>query len=244
MIRFLVCDDNLEELAEIEQLLKEQFHNCTIASFSTSNEALLWFHKRQNIDIAILDIMMPSLSGTQLAANLRQEGFTGQILFLTFSNDFAYESYQVNASNYLLKPIKKHELIMAVEQAQKKQRSLDQTGLMIYGSGWQRFIRFSELLFVEVRNHNLYFTLIPDNVNQNKTVLKIYATLKEYLPFFEQEPRMGRCHTSFYVNMDWVDMLTPKDVIIRGEIRIPITRKYAKFRERYAEWMFQERNNV
>ena len=243
MIRFLVCDDNLEELAEIEQILKEKYHNCTITSFSTPNEVLTWFRKGQNIDIAILDIVMPDLIGTELATTLRREGFLGQILFLSFSNDFAYESYQVNASNYLLKPIIKKEFIMAVEQAQKRLLSLDQAGLMIYGSGWQRYIRFSELLLVEVKNHNLYFTLITDSNPQNRRVVKIYATLKEYLPFLDKEPRMARCHTSFYVNMDWVDMLTPKDVIIKGNIQIPITRKYAAFREKYVEWMFRERSS-
>lgn len=80
-------------------------------------------------DIVLMDIRMPGMSGLEIAALLRSEGFDGRVIIITGYSDFGYaqKSIRIGVFDYLLKPVDEHELenviVRAGEDIEKKRES-------------------------------------------------------------------------------------------------------------------------
>ena len=105
LMKILLADDTKNELNLISGLIKEwstkhrNGQELSVAlieqqSGTAALEAYDTLAPEELPSIAILDIVMPDMLGTDLAIALRKKGFTGQIVFLTSSNEFASESYE------------------------------------------------------------------------------------------------------------------------------------------------------
>ena len=231
-MRIVVCDDVPEDLERIAGLLREHYGSrAEIAAFERSCDALAYFEGGGGAELVVLDILMPEPRGEKLAARLRELGFSGPLFFLTASNDFAAESYEVAAASYLLKPVKPEALfraLRAIDEAVSAKR-----GFVIRQRGRAQYIAFSELLYVEVRGHHLHFYL----ANGETEVL--HAPMKEFEDIFAQEASMARSHRSFYVNMACVEALGRTEAVLRGGATVPVSRRYASFEKRYCEWVLR-----
>ena len=108
MFNISVCDDSpifLQITTEfIHKWSKERNIPVMISTFENGDE-LLSHHREEPADIIFLDIIMPMFNGMEAAKILRKTDRDAKIIFLTSSPEFALESYEVKAENYLLKPI-------------------------------------------------------------------------------------------------------------------------------------------
>lgn len=103
-----VCDDQLEELKAVESLLRmwqEQQHAAVRLHLFHNAGELLEAARKERFTLYLLDVMMPGTSGMAAAREIRTFDSAADIVFLTSSPGFAYESYGVQALEYLLKPI-------------------------------------------------------------------------------------------------------------------------------------------
>ena len=103
-----VCDDQLEELKAVESLLRAwQEQQCAAIRLHLFHNAgeLLEAARKERFTLYLLDVMMPGTSGMAAAREIRTFDSAADIVFLTSSPGFAYESYGVQALEYLLKPI-------------------------------------------------------------------------------------------------------------------------------------------
>ena len=103
-MNILICDDQKNDADALASLLHESGFDIKTALFANGREALDHVRTGPPADVCFLDIIMPEMSGVELAKKLRSLGYGGEIVFLTSSNDFARESYQVKAFDYLIKP--------------------------------------------------------------------------------------------------------------------------------------------
>lgn len=103
----LVLDDMVEMLDNIK--LVEEIH-----SFSKSRDALA-YAKENEVDVAILDIDMPGINGLDLAHEILKEHPKADVIFSTGFGEFALDAYRLQASGYLMKPIKKSKLQAELE---------------------------------------------------------------------------------------------------------------------------------
>ena len=101
----LVCDDIKSEADKLAEMLKNRGFDVNISVFYNAQDTLSYIRSGAVVDVCFLDIVMPDMSGVELAHTLRQDGYTGFIVFLSASKDYGPESYKVKAFNYLLKPI-------------------------------------------------------------------------------------------------------------------------------------------
>lgn len=103
-----VCDDQIEELEKITALLEawqtDRRANVRFQSFRSAAQ-LLDAARTERFTLYLLDVLMPGMSGMEAAREIRLFDAAADIVFLTTSPGFAYESYGVRALEYLLKPV-------------------------------------------------------------------------------------------------------------------------------------------
>ena len=104
-----VCDDQTEELGSLTELIgaweEDRGTPVRVKSFRSA-AALLDAARHERFTLYLLDIMMPGLNGMDAAREIRGFDKAADIIFLTSSPGFAYDSYSVKALEYLLKPIR------------------------------------------------------------------------------------------------------------------------------------------
>ena len=100
-------------------------------------------------DLILLDIMMPGLNGMDAAREIRGFDKAADIIFLTSSPGFAYDSYSVQALEYLLKPIRTKTLYPILDRLELRERR-PQEALTLRTGGIIVRVPFSQLTYVEV----------------------------------------------------------------------------------------------
>lgn len=235
-MKIIVCDDNPSELNEIVSVLKKcnYSESFSLHCFDEPWETMNFFDDGINADILFLDIIMPKLSGIELAHELRSAGFKGHIVFISSSNDYAAQSYEVRAISYLIKPIKTEDVQKILDKI--KRGKIDLSGFKLTWKGGGQFILFSELIYTEIQNHHLFF-----NLNDGE-VIKIYGKMSDYSDLLLSDPRMVYINRSFIINMDYINGFESKAVFLKNNTRISIPRGYEKFQKGYFNWMFKKRN--
>lgn len=117
--RILIADDEPIERMVISKTIKSYFGDEVEIWQAVNGREAIEIFKRQNCQIALLDICMPGIDGLDAAEQIRKENKTCSIIFLTAYDefDFAKRAIKVQALDYLLKPGKKEELIAILEEA-------------------------------------------------------------------------------------------------------------------------------
>lgn len=110
-----MVDDEPKANDYLTYLLKKEAGFEILEKFTDSEEALYWLMENK-VDLAFLDIQMPGLSGLELVKALVDPP---QVIFCTSYNQFASESYEVNAIDYLLKPIAADRFKQSIQKAKE-----------------------------------------------------------------------------------------------------------------------------
>jgi len=244
----LLLDDDPRELDKISRLIStyyiEQKHlvlpSHNLHQFRAGSAALEYLSGGASIDIAILDIIMPEMSGIQFAEYIRNKGYQGHIVFLTSANDFASESFMVRAFSYLLKPVKKEMLfntLQNIEADRAKKQIEDAASVLIQTRQYSRSILLRDIVFVEVMGRKLFIHLVNDDtVSFNKP-------LKEFAAELLADARFSLCHNSFIVNMDQVVNIRDTDMVMKTGAVVPISRRYREFKSRYIAYFLHKPGN-
>ncbi len=136
------------------------------------------------------------MDGVALAKELRNDGFTGAIVFLSASNDYGSESYSVRAFHYLLKPPSRESIKALLDMLARERDNADTAAIRLKSSGVVRSIRLRDVAYVEVIQHKVYFRL-----RQGGEIV-VNSALKEYADELLRDARFVQCHRSYIVNMD------------------------------------------
>ena len=152
-----VCDDQTEELKDLTELLgaweTDRGTPVRVKSFRSA-AALLDAARHERFTLYLLDIMMPGLNGMDAAREIRGFDKAADIIFLTSSPGFAYDSYSVQALEYLLKPIRTKTLYPILDRLELRERR-PQEALTLRTGGIIVRVPFSQLTYVEVNGKHL-----------------------------------------------------------------------------------------
>lgn len=132
MVKIAICDDSKEYIEIVKEVISRIMTDnnivCKISTF-TSGISLVEDYKRKSFDIIFLDMEMPEKDGVETGLLIREISEKPIIFYLTSHKEYAYESYQVKAKNYLLKPIKSEvlekELLEAIKDLNTPLEFLD-----------------------------------------------------------------------------------------------------------------------
>lgn len=234
-MNILICDDRIDEAKDLTDLLHDSDVNVNTTVFHNGHDALDYFHTGAVVDVCILDIIMPKMSGIALAEKLRADGFTGEIIFLSTSNDYAWQSYQVKAFSYLLKPPAPENINHILKELEHVQKSGDTNSILLKTVGITKSVPLRHISHVEVIQHKVHFRLTDGSV------FDVSTTFGKIAPELLNDPRFVQCHRSYIVNLDDITEISEKEITMSKGIRIPLTRSYREVRNTFFKWKF-ERN--
>lgn len=200
-----VCDDQIEELEKLTALLQAwQSDRRSDVRFQTfrSGGQLLDAARAERFTLYLLDVLMPGMTGMDAAREIRSFDAAADIIFLTTSPGFAYESYGVRAAEYLLKPINAKLLYPVLDKLYLREQK-PQDGLTVKSNGMLVRLPFSHLSYVEVNGKHLFFNMADG------TVYEVAASMREYEGALLARPEFMRVHRSYIVNMLQAEKLSP-----------------------------------
>lgn len=237
MLRIAICDDNLDFQQNVVKLIKKWSEQSDISvnilTFD-NGDGLIDENSSAHLDIIFLDILMPMLNGMETAKELRQTDKAVKIIFLTSSPEFALESYDVKAWNYLLKPVAYERLKEVLDECASTFEMEPEHLVVKTSSGYQKMY-FHNIEYIEAQNKRVVFYL------RTKTEVEVNEKLSYFDDKFSNNSSFFRCHRSYLVYLPNVDHFNRSSIITKSGMNIPIARGCAKaFKEAYFARMFQE----
>ena len=214
-IKCLVIDD--EELART--LLKtyiEKTENIELVEMYANPLESLNLLKEQKIDLIFLDIQMPDIKGTDFAKMIPEET---SFIFTTAYSEYALEGFELNAMDYLLKPITYERFLTAIKRYEKHDSSKIEDEVLIIKSGYDLHkLNFSEITHIESDSEYVKFY-----TDTGKRIMS-YQSLKVLEKTLPKEWFM-RIHRSYIINKNKVTALKGKELIL-DKIAIPVSNTY------------------
>lgn len=238
-MHLMICDDQKSELENMKQIVSEYaaVHSelsLEIKCFSNAFEMLEEIGKSGAPDIALLDICMPGVLGTEIAREIlsKSEDST-DIIFLTTSHDFAVEAFTLHVNDYLTKPYTKKRLTDTLDRVIEKRRNRLYVpipcGKEIYR------IDLYHVLYVEAKNHSVEIHLKSGNC------LKIRTTLTELKRLFQDVSGFALVGASYIVNFRCVQSLLETTLEMTNGETVPVPRRLrGELKKQYFDFYTKE----
>lgn len=241
MIQIAFCDDNPKELSNLNHYMTQynldRNLNCDYDVFSNGLDLIAAIDNGKNYNLYVLDIIMPGLTGMDLAKEIRIRNKHAVILFLTSSPEFALESYTVKAHNYVLKPIAQSQFYSIFDDLIDTLETDDQEKVLLVKSenGIQKIL-LSNLVYAEVIGRTVIY-----HIRSNRTI----SVVESFSALCDKLLRYGcfvKTHRSYIMNMQYVDIIDAKQVTLQTHATIPIAQGKAKeIRQQYLSYQMNER---
>ncbi len=240
MLQIAVCDDNIDELANMVQLINlyraSRNFNCEYAVFPNGFDLVSTLEKGKRFDIYCLDIIMPGFTGIDVAKEIRGFDKTAPILFFTSSPEFALESYSVKAINYVLKPISKEKLFFTFDEILEQIKvEKDEDAVIVKSKEGIQKILISNLTFTEVIGRNVLYHLYSGRVIECiEPFSSVCDKLLKYGCFI-------RPHRSYLVNMQYVDIIENHQITLQTLSSVPVAQgKAREIKQQYLNYQMEE----
>jgi DNA-binding LytR/AlgR family response regulator len=236
MIRVVAIDDEPLALQLVKGYVEKTPTLELAGAFDDPVEAVAFIQSAE-VDLVLLDIQMPDLTGTELA---RVISGGPKVIFTTAYEKYALEGFRLDAVDYLLKPFSYAEFLKAVQKAEKlitSERShlpsleVSNNFLFVKSESRLRRINFSEIHYIEGLKDYVKIWL----KDERKPVLSLSTmkALESRLP----GDRFMRVHRSFIVNLETVRIIE-RGRIVFGEVRIPVTDQYKENFQKFLDSNF------
>lgn len=224
MIRAIAVDDEPLALDVIETYCRSFDFLEYVKGFTKVGEALQFLEKNP-VDLLFLDINMPAMLGVDFYKSLTLQPM---LIFTTSYSEYAIESYELGAIDYLLKPIEKRRFSKAMERVAEYHKNNQQAGakgnegyLLLKADYGVKKILQADILYIESLDNYLKIHL----TEQAPIIVRL--TLKQIQ---EQIPVTAfiRVHKSFIVSMKQIESVRNKVISIANR-SIPIGRVYEDY---------------
>lgn len=166
-----------------------------------------------------MDIDMPGRNGIEASRALRERNQSIVLLFVTNLAQYAIAGYEVDALDYILKPINYFSFKLKIQKALETVRRVQGTLLTIASDHGQQLVRDSEIFYIEVQGHNLIYHTLHGDLTATGTLKQIEAQLKP--------SGFYRCNYCYLVNLRHVGFLDGSEVTV-GQYKLQISRNRRK----------------
>lgn len=224
-MRCIIVDDEPNAIDILQRYAGRIDYLEVTATFRDPVKALQLLHK-QETDLVLIDINMPELTGMQLLASLPRQPL---VIFTTAYPQFAVESYEYNAVDYLVKPISFDRFLKAVNKAyaqfqllsrQNSSAAIDDDGkeMILLKSGTQLHrVNKNEVLFFEKDSNYIVVHTADKKILVRGNMQDVYEWVAPS-EFFQ-------LHKSFIVNIALIDIVEVHQVTIKGR-KVPVGATY------------------
>lgn len=222
-----ILEDEEIHSKQLKQLLKkwgDENHIMMSIHLFFSGESFLKYNYNED-ELFFLDINLKTMNGMDIAKQLRKDGFQGTIIFLTAFSEYVFEGYNVQALNYLIKPIDYEKLKKCLQPVIKDRES----SFHIYRSKTCTIkIPYNKILaFTSYRHYVDIITQVP--IASEDYCPKSYRQKIALKNLLQQLPsEFIRCHRTVIININKVMTLTNTEVILSDGSVFPVSESYQK----------------
>jgi two-component system LytT family response regulator len=194
--------------------------------------------KNRAIQLLFIDINMPDLSGLEFVKSLTDKPY---IVFTTAYSEYAVEGFQVDAADYLLKPITYSSFLKAANKVKNlidltsnsQKESIKATASHLFVKSDYKLIRIEldDIKFIESQHEYIKIHLISSAPVVTQLSLK---TIEEQLP----SDRFMRVHRSFIVSLKKISVIERNRIVFDGKVYIPVSDQYKEKFQEYIDGNF------
>lgn len=227
--KIAVCDDVAIERDMLCTLLHRFDDKQLIRQFPCGEELL---RSQERFDLVFLDIYMGGMTGMETARLLQSKNRKLPIVFLTSTADFAVESYEIRAFDYIVKPLQPKRLEMVWERFCSEYRRSPRF-FVVNIAGKAEKLPYEQIEFLESDRH--YVTIHMTD----RASIRLQGRLDDLEQSFD-DPRFLRCHQSFLVNLSLAEAMD-EDFIMRSGVHVPYRkREKKKLQNIFCDYMLHE----
>ncbi|RKD31562.1 LytR/AlgR family response regulator transcription factor [Thermohalobacter berrensis] len=245
MLKAIIVDDEMPAREELKFLLKE-FNEIDIIGEASNGVEAIKLNEKLRPDLIFLDIQMPQITGIEVAEKVLDSTHVPLIIFVTAFDQFAIKAFEVNAIDYLLKPLCKERLEKSIKKAinlykaknydyenkleklikEIKGRNEKVDKISVYKNGRLIPLDLDEIIYATVKEKNTVIVSTKGEFETNNTLSQLQEKLKNH-NFF-------RSHRSFLVNLDFIEEIEPwfnstyQVKLKNNKEKIPVSRNHCK----------------
>lgn len=232
MIKCIAIDDEPHALRQLAEYIEAVPYLSLEGTFESAFDAYNFLHDNA-IDLIFVDINMPDINGIDFVKSLSKNV---KIVFITAHSEFAYEGFQLDAADYLLKPISFTDFLKSANKVNERyfqQNSslpeIHQNRDYLFIKSEYRVIRinFKDIKYIESKRE--YVKIFLEGSEPITTLMSI-KKLEETLP----GNMFMRVHRSFIVNLDKITVVERNRIVFDNKVYIPISENYG---EKFQEYM-------
>ena len=222
LFKCIIVDDEPPAIKVLETYIKSHPHLEIIGVCNNAFEAINLLNQ-ERVDLMFLDINMPKLMGTQLMRTLQHPP---KVIFTTAHKDYAIEAFELDAIDYLLKPVSMERFLKAVNKLcnipqAEFENSFQKPGFVYFRADRKMVKVFlDEVLYIESFKD---YVIIHQSDSDPLRIKQPLSSVESMLP----KHQFLRIHRSYIVSLDKITAFTKTDVEI-GKIELPIGRSYSE----------------
>lgn len=233
MIKCIAIDDEPHALRQMSEYIEAIPYLSLEGAFESGLDACS-FLQDNVIDLIFVDINMPDINGIDFVKSLMQKC---KVVFTTAYSEFAYEGFQLDVADYLLKPINFADFLKSVNKVNERyfqQNSavpeVQQNRDYLFIKSEYRIIRinFKDIKYIESKREYVKIYL---EGRESITTLMSIKKLEENLP----ENVFMRVHRSFIVNLEKITVVERNRIVFDNRVYIPISENYGEKFQKYME---------
>ncbi len=248
MLKAIIVDDEYSTRRLLEKLITDHCSDvAVVASADSVPKAVQSIHTYKP-DMVFLDINMPIYNGFQVFDFIEEIDF--DIIFVTASDAFMKEAFEVGAVHYLVKPIDIDQLLHAIDRVRRIRNpesilarvqiegkpiaSKTKKTIIIEQNGLTKILNLSDIVYVEGEGSYSKFNFIKDLPMMPSKSLKFYEDNG-----LSQDNGFYRIHKSYLVNINYVsEIQNNKLAVLQNGMELPIARERTNgFREFLNEYL-------
>lgn len=229
MIRIAVVEDDRQYTAKLLGYVTryEQEQNEKITAVHFPDGADIVEEYKAEYDIILMDVEMKCMDGMTAAKKIRAMDPYVAIIFITNMPQYAMKGYEVEAMDYVLKPINYFAFSTRLSRAIERQKGQTKVWYMLATKGGVRRILLSELHYVEVRDHELWYYTADGQLSSRGTLAEVEEQICRLCAESGVKHMFFRCNKGCLINLEHVRGVDGADVLMPSG-RIPVSRARKK----------------
>jgi two-component system LytT family response regulator len=241
VIRAAIIDDEMHCIKTLRYQLEQKFTNIEVVFVTTDSSEAKSLADKHKPDLLFLDIEMQGMNGLQFLAQFAEIPF--KVIFTTAYDQYAIKAIRLNALDYLLKPVDRNELALAIEkfQTERDRTSKEQVAhlhlfrekkitdtIALSATQGLFFVKLREIMYME--GDNCYTHVV---MNDGRKFL-VSKTLANFDDLFTEDASFFRAHKSFIINLHYIKQYIRGD---GGEIKMIDDKSIALSRNKKEDFL-------